>query len=118
MRTATIRFEPAGWEIEIYPATDENEEYVRIMKATAFPHQLAIDLGKLSDERAYGILAQVVAETVIMGSPTPGLPENAADWQTWLLEHPEELETILLTARLPDDWEEMAGGTTDVQGLR
>jgi len=120
VRTATLRFEPAGWEIEIYPATSENEGYVTAMKLLAFPHQLALELERLSDERAADIMAHVVAESVVKGSSTPGLPDSLDGWHAWLLEHPEEFEVILSTARLPNDWERMSDGAAqdDIQELR
>lgn len=117
MKSVRIRFDPAGWEIDIFPATQENEEYVELIKELAAPHQLALSIDRLTDARAADILARAYAETIIEGSPTPGLPESPDGWHAWLIEHPEEFETIVRTAMAPDLWEEMAGGGSDVQGV-
>jgi hypothetical protein len=113
MKCARIQLQPSGWEIDILPATQENEEYVERLKELSAPHQLAIQLERMSDELANSILAQAFAETVIEGSPTPGLPDEPDAWHAWLLEHPVEMELIVSVAQAADDWEEMAGGTSD-----
>lgn len=120
MKTVWLRFEPAGWEIQIQPATLENQPYVELMKSLAEPHQLALELNRMREARAHEIICEVYAKTVIVCGTGPGLPSDAAGWHAWLRDHPDELEVIVLTSRVPEDWEAMADGTAadDLQELR
>ena len=59
------------------------------------PYEWATRLGRVSDQRNLELLAKVYAEGVITGSPEGEYQDyTVADWEKWLLEHPNQLMTL------------------------
>lgn len=80
------------------------------------PLRLAERMGALSEESALRGLARAYAEGVIVGSPSPSLGLlDAAGWEAWLLEHPEEFDKL---RELLDDTEVWVRGGSRRAGRR
>ena len=85
-----------GVEIDVLAAhVERNPIYRMEVEKRIKPLELAITLGRVSQEKADRLWAEVYAETVIVGSPTEKLREfDNAQWVEWLLEDLERFWCI------------------------
>lgn len=112
MNVRRITFEYLDVSIDVLPAVvAENAVFRAAFAAYVQPYRLAAQLGRLSEDTARRGLAKAYAEGVITGSPTPALCDyGRADWERWLLEHPDEFETIRAVCEVAENFKDQADG--------
>lgn len=107
--TRRIQFEYLdGLEIDFRPAVlDLNPLFVAASVAWIQPLTLAAQLPEdhprhLGEERANRAMAKAYSMSVMVGSSTSDELDGftAAEWEAWLLEHPEEFASIRSVAEI------------------
>ncbi len=89
------------------PFADVNTVFRAASQALLEPHQLAIQLDKMSEEGAERLYAMVYAEGVILSSPTEGFTGfSRQDWKAWLIEHPVHFQNLREICDYRKNWEE------------
>ncbi len=101
-----LAFEASGFEIDVRPALGlVNRLFRQMVELVLRPYHFAAQSGKLSDETARRLLAQIYAESVIIGSPTPAFAGfGLREWEQWLVANPEKLDAIRQVAENPASW--------------
>lgn len=103
--------------IDCWPPFEElNAFYERAALSFLRPYQTAIDAGKIEEATAVRVLAKVWAFACIAKSPTPGFEKfKEADWERWLVLHPEHFEEMRAILGVRRNWDP-AGGSDGKQG--
>lgn len=102
-----IRFEYLDVDIDVVAADPSNMVFGLLVKTHLGPLSLAAELGRLTEETALQKMALIYAEAIIVGSPTPSLEQNTrADWEQWLITHPEEFVSLREICECPDNFVE------------
>ena len=111
MKTVLVEFAWSGRSVEIRTATAENQDFVDALTDLYAPYKLADAAGALTEETGNRILAEAYAQAVIVGSTSPDLADfEPEEWAAWLIENPDEFQTIQHVAAAPESWEAMAVG--------
>lgn len=106
MNFLRISYDEFGVATTIAPATSENAAYTDLLRELAGPYQLALLIGKMSEEAADKVLAEVYAKTIV--TDYEDLDEEG--WKEWFLSHPGEFKETIHVAEHPDLWEDMCNG--------
>ena len=89
------------------PFADLNAIFMAASKAFLDPYRLAIDCGKLSDERADDLLMQAFAEGVVASSPTPGYEGwSGREWLKFFRENPDHFDELRRHLTVRRNWDD------------
>ena len=105
------------------PFPEVNPIFRACFHAYMQPYELAIEVGKIAEETAVGIMAHTYAEGVVAKSPTPGFENmKAADWRKFFADHPGHFAELRSYCEARGNWDSVQGGDREgdhgVQGVQ
>lgn len=121
MEIRRFTFKDEGFSIDCWPPfPDLNCLYAAAAIAFLRPHKLAIDMGRMPEERNVELLASTYAEGVIAGSPSTkdGMNKfDPAQWRQWLLANRETFRILRSYCDVRRTFDPV-GGEDGQEGLR
>lgn len=108
-----LTFRYLDLSIDFAPALpDVNEDFRAVSEEVFAPYEVAIKLGRYSEESCERRLIEVYSRSVIMGSPSPKFENfDALEWQAFMLGHRDEFRRLQCMAETRAHWDQLEGFT-------